>query len=544
MRLVASLFAVTCASVLSAADPGAPETWDAAHLRPLAGNAALVRVWPEQDDRWFHRLDIEVELRAEVDSFLRATAPNWTWLSDLKRARKVLIAELLPARDALVELARKPDLTIAFPKQGPTTPNPFVEPLGAGRTLSLVGLHQAAEGDLAGSIETWWAMAELGRRTMALGHGQAACISGNGLLVNAVKGLETVLMNLRLDAAALADPRIREVLTDDGGAGVAASWAGEYVSILLPQVAWVERRTGFYVAQGASEMLAAQQAFDELTHLLDAGDVPGLAKPEDADAKVSAALAAAVAKAGVSSLDIAATTKALGESVVLAQQLVQGAEFPVSALADRVGRKLKTRVGAVYTLLETLVDNPAIVDDPAKLAEAITPIAANCGNLVGDQLHDYLLPDIRATDGGARRTRAAQRLLRTAIAVRRYDLAHKGRPATLDLLVQDKLLEAVPTDPWDGKPLRYDAAAGKLWCVGVDLTDHQGDGTGAHSGRPDQVMVIPRDPTMPPGMPPGMMMPGGRPPGMMPPGMMPPGAATRAAPAHDPKHDHQHDHQH
>src|SRR5262249_13248745 len=60
-------------------------------------------------------------------------------------------------------------------------------------------------------------------------------------------------------------------------------------------------------------------------------------------------------------------------------------------------------------------------------------------------------------------------------AVERYGLQHGRCPETLDALVPE-LLRAVPTDPYDGKPLRYrhDAEGVVVYTVGPDGKDDGG----------------------------------------------------------------------
>jgi len=61
------------------------------------------------------------------------------------------------------------------------------------------------------------------------------------------------------------------------------------------------------------------------------------------------------------------------------------------------------------------------------------------------------------------------RLTRTSLILRAWMLDHDGQlPESLDALVPD-YLPALPVDPYDGQPLRYDKE--KLWSVGHDLKD-------------------------------------------------------------------------
>ncbi len=63
------------------------------------------------------------------------------------------------------------------------------------------------------------------------------------------------------------------------------------------------------------------------------------------------------------------------------------------------------------------------------------------------------------------------------LACERYRLQHKDWPASLDVLVQAKLLDAAPLDPFDGKPLRFlRTKTGVLvYSVGVDGVDNGGN---------------------------------------------------------------------
>jgi len=75
---------------------------------------------------------------------------------------------------------------------------------------------------------------------------------------------------------------------------------------------------------------------------------------------------------------------------------------------------------------------------------------------------------------------AATRLLYACIAYRE----EQGRyPATLETLVPD-YIEAVPIDPYDGQPFRYDAAQGLLYAVGLNLIDFGGMASTADDTQP------------------------------------------------------------
>ncbi len=83
-----------------------------------------------------------------------------------------------------------------------------------------------------------------------------------------------------------------------------------------------------------------------------------------------------------------------------------------------------------------------------------------------------MLPIMQSTHGRTTRTDLEFEATPTVCALKSYEMAHGSPPNQLSDLVPD-LLPAIPTDPFDGKPLRY-RREGKdwvLWSVGSDLKD-------------------------------------------------------------------------
>jgi hypothetical protein len=74
------------------------------------------------------------------------------------------------------------------------------------------------------------------------------------------------------------------------------------------------------------------------------------------------------------------------------------------------------------------------------------------------------------------RSQALLRCAMTAVACERYRLEHEAWPRSLDVLVEKKLLAAVPLDPIDGKPLRYRNENGliTIYSIGNDEKDDGG----------------------------------------------------------------------
>lgn len=87
-----------------------------------------------------------------------------------------------------------------------------------------------------------------------------------------------------------------------------------------------------------------------------------------------------------------------------------------------------------------------------------------------------LVPAVSKVAEAYARTRAYLHGTAIAVAAERYRLQHKQWPASLDDLVAAKLLSKVPTDPYDGQPMRWrllpDGAV--AYSVGFDRADSNG----------------------------------------------------------------------
>ena len=95
-------------------------------------------------------------------------------------------------------------------------------------------------------------------------------------------------------------------------------------------------------------------------------------------------------------------------------------------------------------------------------------------------LRRFFSGNIGGLDATVRKTMAvevSQRVVITAIALKRYQLKHGNYPADLNSLVPE-FLPAVPLDPVDGQPLRYRHNADKtflLYSVGENGVDDGGN---------------------------------------------------------------------
>ena len=88
---------------------------------------------------------------------------------------------------------------------------------------------------------------------------------------------------------------------------------------------------------------------------------------------------------------------------------------------------------------------------------------------------------------------ATRRLIRLKLALFRHHRDQGALPADLSALVP-KYIEAIPADPFDGKPIRYDATRAALWVIGPDLKDGGGATTpstpGLNSKAPDPTLFV------------------------------------------------------
>jgi hypothetical protein len=86
-----------------------------------------------------------------------------------------------------------------------------------------------------------------------------------------------------------------------------------------------------------------------------------------------------------------------------------------------------------------------------------------------------LMPALSKIEQANRRIKARLRCLAAALALEQYRLKHQRWPESLERLTPD-LLPAVPTDPYDGRPLRYrrTETGVAVYSVGPDRTDNDG----------------------------------------------------------------------
>jgi hypothetical protein len=95
----------------------------------------------------------------------------------------------------------------------------------------------------------------------------------------------------------------------------------------------------------------------------------------------------------------------------------------------------------------------------------------------GNLLTRLLLPATMKVGQASSRTQAQIRCALAALAAERYRATHDAWPTSLDELVKERLLDAIPTDPFDGKALRFKRTPTGIviYSIGLDKIDNQGN---------------------------------------------------------------------
>ena len=165
-----------------------------------------------------------------------------------------------------------------------------------------------------------------------------------------------------------------------------------------------------------------------------------------------------------------------------------GGDNPVAAAALWTVRPLVTmdavRLFREQTALAAAGDRPTWPAARAALPPPAAPLWSNLSTAEALAWDTYLWTFPRGVESGFR-TLTDRRAAAVLLAVRLYAADHGGRrPATLDAVVP-AYLPAVPADPMspDGGPLRYVAAAGVVYSVGLDGVDNGGSTTAPRSAR-------------------------------------------------------------
>jgi len=101
------------------------------------------------------------------------------------------------------------------------------------------------------------------------------------------------------------------------------------------------------------------------------------------------------------------------------------------------------------------------------------------GNAMGQVLYFTQMPEVMQTLVSKSRANVTVQTTRTILALRAYQLVHGQLPSNLSALVPE-FLGKVPTDDFDGQPLRYSAERKIVYSVGKNLKDDGGDDSRDH----------------------------------------------------------------
>ena len=106
-------------------------------------------------------------------------------------------------------------------------------------------------------------------------------------------------------------------------------------------------------------------------------------------------------------------------------------------------------------------------------AESIKPAY---GSYVLSQLATLMIPAVPSFIRSESRGAAVLRASECLIAVRHWQLRHRGNPPEMATAIQGSSLKAVPIDPYDGKPMRLTQIDGQpvVYSVGRDGKDDGG----------------------------------------------------------------------
>lgn len=95
------------------------------------------------------------------------------------------------------------------------------------------------------------------------------------------------------------------------------------------------------------------------------------------------------------------------------------------------------------------------------------------GNYLGEMFYKSLVPDIAYVFAKATQSDFYNEATYLYLAIALYRQEHGQLPPTLDALAPH-YIDAVPTDPFDGEPIRYDAQRAILYSAGNDFVDDGG----------------------------------------------------------------------
>jgi hypothetical protein len=134
---------------------------------------------------------------------------------------------------------------------------------------------------------------------------------------------------------------------------------------------------------------------------------------------------------------------------------------------------------------------PKAMDDVQALADEFEVSRASLLDQARSVLTRRLAPRMKDAFGTAFRTQARSRAAAAGLAVERYRIKHGRLPAALEPTAPE-FQTAVPTDPFDGKPLRFrlnDDGGYTIYSIGADGVDDGGQEQ-ENRGEPDVTFTV------------------------------------------------------
>lgn len=144
----------------------------------------------------------------------------------------------------------------------------------------------------------------------------------------------------------------------------------------------------------------------------------------------------------------------------------------------------------------TLTDLSSYADTIRFREPYVEWLALLSGNREGDSMaHSFEISLLSAAEGACLHG-AFREVLLSRIAMERYRLDHGSWPPDFAALVPG-YLDAVPIDPVDGKPLRYDPSSKVIYSIGGNMRDEKGLAKNKGALRDRKEIVIELEPTEP-----------------------------------------------
>lgn len=279
-------------------------------------------------------------------------------------------------------------------------------------------------------------------------------------LVASVRG-ESLLIADRLRVGPISTPK---------GAAEYLITSSALLKILPKAVRVLEAATASLSADAVAEDVAKEM--DTMTANIDA-ELESLTKPNASD---TAALEAILAK-HKNLLDADATTKLVEVSLKdIGDALESGDQsWPLRMKAQSLAimSELRNELGPGLAILVAPNKAKSVsADTVERFLSVANPVgrlafAENLG--LTSRLLPRMLKDIAKVE-------ASRRVLATGLAMCLYRQEHGKAPENLQTLVDSKILRSIPQDPHANRPLRYEPAEHRVWSIGSERENENGEG--------------------------------------------------------------------